>query len=260
MIRIALCLLSGLVLAVAYVALSGAPSANAEGILAPGNPPLTRDVSDASAAVTLFMLKHVASGDASAGDLTVDDGLLDAWADSMTDEYATFSSDEQAQLAIMPALRGALVAAWPQAGADDRAEIRDAFRPLAEGWLADLSCDGFISLADAGFVEKTSANVKRYLSCEDAGLDSTTDSVAAPAPSGPVAPQAKPTPAPVTASAASSSGMTPPAAAQRASAGLQASHTRYTNMSNVLLQNHVGNKNAILHMGNNTSHYVYSKP
>jgi hypothetical protein len=31
----------------------------------------------------------------------------------------------------------------------------------------------------------------------------------------------------------------------------------YVNMSNVLLENHVGNMNAILNMGNNDYHYVY---
>jgi hypothetical protein len=260
MVRFALCLFSGFVLAVAYVALSAAPSASADGILAPGNPPLTRDVSDASAAVTLFMLKHVASGDAATGDLTVDRGLLDEWADLLADEYVTFSADEQAQLAVMPALRSGLLEAWPQASASDRAGIRDAFRPIAEGWLADMSCAGFTSLADAGFVEKTTANVNRYLQCDDA--DEDLDYSPAPvAVSTPV----KPTPAPVAASTLSSSSaastsMSPTAAAARASAGLQASHNMYTNMSNVLLQNHVGNMNAILNMGNNNYHYVYSKP
>ena len=38
----------------------------------PRQPAPTRDVSDASAGVSLFMLKHVASGDASASDLSVD--------------------------------------------------------------------------------------------------------------------------------------------------------------------------------------------
>jgi hypothetical protein len=50
----------------------------------------------------------------------------------------------------------------------------------------------------------------------------------------------------------------PTAAYQRASAGLQASHNMYVNMSNVLLENHVGNMNAILNMGNNNYHYVYT--
>jgi hypothetical protein len=133
--------------------------------------------------------------------------------------------------------------AWPHAWASDRAGIRDAFRPVAEGWLADMSCDGFTGLADAGFVEKTSANVNRYLSCDDE-VDSDP------------APVVASNPTPTTASTS----MAPTAAGQRASAGLLASHNMYTNMSNVLLQNHVGNMNAILNMGNNNYHYVYSKP
>jgi hypothetical protein len=258
MLRTTLCLLSALVLGFAYVALSSAPRANAaEGILAPGNPPLTRDVSDASASVTLFMLKHVASGAATASDLSVDPSLLNEWAKLMASEYVTFSGDDQAQLAIMPALRGALADVWPRASASDRAELREAFRPIAEGWLADMSCDGFTSLADAGFVDKTDANVSRYLNCDD-DLDSSDTPVVAPA---------KPTPAPVaatssssSASTAASSSMSPTAAAQRASAGLMASHNMYTSMSNVLLQNHVGNMNAILNMGDSNYHYVYTQP
>jgi hypothetical protein len=97
-----------------------------------------------------------------------------------------------------------LEVAWPQASAAERAELREAFRPIVEGWLAD---------------------------------------------------EATPAPTPSTAVTES-----PTAAAQRASAGLMASHNMYTNMSNVLLENHVGNMNAILNMGNNNYHYVYSKP
>ena len=62
------------------------------------------------------------------------------------------------------------------------------------------------------------------------------------------------TPVPVAASVPPTS---PTAAYQRASAGLAASHNMYVNMSNVLLENHVGNMNAILNMGNNDYHYVY---
>jgi hypothetical protein len=260
-VRSVLCLLSGLVLAVAYVALGAAPSAHAAEsgvVLAPGNPPLTRDVSDATVAVTLFMLKQVASGDASESDLTVDQNLLDEWAGDMADEWGTFSPDEQAQLATMPALRGGLLAAWSQSSPTQRSEVRDAFRPVAEDWLSDTSCDTFTSLADAGFVEKTSSNVGRYLACQD-----DAESVEA-APDTTALPPSHEAPATAVASASapsqpdSSPSVSPTAAGQRASEGLLASHNMYTSMSNVLLENHVGNMNAILNMGDSNYHYVYS--
>lgn len=232
------------------LAVSSASAAEGPALLAPGDPPLTREVSDSSAQVTLFMLKVVASGTASASDIALDADVLDEWADTMAAEYPFLSSAEQQQLAIMPPLRNALLEAWPQASANERATVRDAFRPIAQGWLADTSCDGFISLADGGLVEKTQANVARYLSC-DAQSDSIESSIDEPAP-------VAATPAPAAPTSASTPTESPTAAYQRASAGLQASHNMYVNMSNVLLENHVGNMNAILNMGNNDYHYVYT--
>ena len=108
MMRFLLSLCSALILIAAYFGLAGsnANAAEDESILAPGNPPLTREVSDSSAQVTVFMLKVVASGNASVSDFALDDDVLDEWADSMAAEYASMSADEQQQLAIMPPLRG----------------------------------------------------------------------------------------------------------------------------------------------------------
>jgi hypothetical protein len=224
------------------VLLAGAPRAHAAEsgmVIAPGTPPLTRQAADASAEVTIFMLQVVATGDPDT-ELELDDDLLEAWAEGLAAEYSGMSSDAQAQLASLPAVRDALYVAWPQATASQRAEMRDAFRPMADGMLAQMGCDGFVSLADAGLVEPNSANIARYKRC-NAG-----ETVAAPAP----------TPVPTTTSTES-----PTAAYQRASAGLAASHNMYVNMSNVLLQNHVGNMNAILNMGNSNYRYEYvSKP
>jgi hypothetical protein len=248
MTRLLLSLCSAIILITAYFGLAGANASAAEdeSILAPGNPPLTREVSDSSAQVTVFMLKVVASGTASVSDFSLDSDILDEWADAMAAEYTSMSDDEQQQLAIMPPLRNALLEAWPQASASEQASVRDAFRPIAQGWLADMSCAGFIGLADGGLVEKTQANVARYLSCDD-----ESESMVAPVDE----------PAPVAAApvraASSTPTESPTAAYQRASAGLQASHNMYVNMSNVLLQNHVGNMNAILNMGNNNYRYVY---
>jgi hypothetical protein len=261
MLRLILSVCSALILVLSYFWLAGVPITLAaeESILAPGDPPLTRDVSDASAEVSVFMLKVVATGTASAANMSLDGDLLDVWADALRGDYRSMSSDEQHMLAGMPLLRGALREAWPQASASERATLREAFRPIAEGWLAGMSCDSFVSLADAGYVEKTQANVQRYTKCDvafdDADLDLEDDvvertlSVGAAAP-GPVAAAAP-------AAAASVASESPTAAYQRASAGLAASHNMYTHMSNVLLENHVGNMNAILNMGNNDYHYVY---
>jgi hypothetical protein len=184
------------------------------------------------------MLRVVATGEAD--ELALDGSVLDEWATALASEYAALSIEEQAQLAELPVLRDALYLAWPAASASDRDEIRNALRPMAEGMLAQMACDSFVSLAESGLVEPTSANIARYQHC-NAG-----ETV-----------QAAPTPAAV----ATTSTESPTAAYQRASAGLAASHNMYVNMSNVLLQNHVGNMNAILNMGNNNYRYEYvSKP
>ncbi len=56
MLRLAVSLCSGLVLVLSYFWLAGVPTTLAaeEQILAPGDPPLTRDVSDVAAEVALF--------------------------------------------------------------------------------------------------------------------------------------------------------------------------------------------------------------
>jgi hypothetical protein len=216
-------------------------------VIARGNPPLTRDVSDASAGVTVFLLQVVATG---APDGTLDKGLLDGWATALSSDYGTMSSDDQQALTIMPTLNATLHQVWQQASPDDRESVRDAFRPLAQAWLDDMSCDSFVSLAQGGLVEASDDNLDRFADCLDAD--------SAPAPS--VVAPAAPTPVPVAASHPTSSGIAPTSPTvdyQRASQGLQASHNMYVNMSNVLLENHVGNMNAILNMGNSDYRYVY---
>src|SRR4249920_2471880 len=104
MVRLLLSLASGLVLVLSYFWLAGVPVSLAaeEAVLVPGNPPLTRDASDASAEVSVFMLKVVATGNASASDLTLDHSILDGWADALGSDYAALSPDEQHMLAGMP--------------------------------------------------------------------------------------------------------------------------------------------------------------
>src|SRR6266540_4045281 len=92
MLRLVLSLCSGLVLVLSYFWLAGVPITLAaeEDVLAPGDPPLTRDFSDATAEVALFMLTVVATGDPSASDLRLDDDLLDAWADELASAYVSY--------------------------------------------------------------------------------------------------------------------------------------------------------------------------
>jgi hypothetical protein len=233
-------LLTSFIIAVFSLLVVGIPHTNAAGldtILAPGNPPLTRGTSDASAGVTVFVLKLVATGDVEADDLDLDESMLDHWANAVAASYVRMSADEQAQFSVMPALRDALLTAWPEAADADRAEVRDAFRPLAQGWLSQMECASFVSMAESDLVEPTDENIARYKGCNPAD----EPIVEAPARTA------------VTES--------PTAAYNRASAGLQASHNNYVHMSNVLLQNHVGNMNSILNMGSSNYRYEYkSKP
>jgi hypothetical protein len=214
-----------------------------DSVIARGNPPLTREVSDASAGVTLFLLQVVATGEP---DTRVDKALLDGWATSLASEYGSMSAEDQQALTIMPTLNATLHMVWQQASPSDRESVRDAFRPLAQDWLDDMSCNGFVSLARGGMVEATDDNLERFSDCMDDA--SGTPSLA------PVVAPAAPTPAPV---GASTSPKSPTAAYQRASQGLLDSHNMYVNMSNALLENHVGNMNAILNMGNNDYRYVF---
>jgi hypothetical protein len=81
MVRLLLSLASGLVLVLSYFWLAGVP------VSSPPKKPSwflairrSRDASDASAEVSVFMLKVVAPGNASASDLTLDRSILDGWA------------------------------------------------------------------------------------------------------------------------------------------------------------------------------------
>src|SRR5689334_11881114 len=120
-------LLSSLMLS-ATVLLVAAPRAFAAGdsIIAPGTPPLTREVSDSSAEFTVFLLQVVATGDAD--DSPLDDATLDGWASALAGQYPRLSTDEQVQLALLPTLNSAFRAVWDEASEDDRDSVREAFR------------------------------------------------------------------------------------------------------------------------------------
>lgn len=198
--------------------------------IATGNPPLTRQVSDANAEVTYFLLKVVATGDGSIDGLKLDDSLLDNWAAGVAHDYPSYSADQQQMLTRMPLFRAAMAEGWPQLSADDRARLRDQWRPIAQNWLAATNCDAFTNLANGGLVEPTDPNKQRYAQCDP--------QTAAPAP----APQV---------SRAQSQ-----AAYEQAMAHLQASHNAYVGMSNALLTSHVATMNMITNFGDSPYHYV----
>ena len=222
--------ISGLTLTGALLLGAGTPPALAQAtddVLAPGNPPLTRTISDSSAELTVFMLKVVASGDARTADLTLDSSLLNGWAESLASGYADLSADEQQNLATMPAVRSSLQAVWPAATASDKADVRDSWRPIVQEWLAQMDCDSFTTLADGGLVEPSGSNRARYSDCDDdkddeivAPVDTPAATAAAPAPSTSAANQH---PAPDDAW----------------------SHAASMNLSNSLLQSHLARMNVI---------------
>ena len=90
MVRLLLSAASALVLVLFYFWLAGVSVSLAaeEAILVPGDPPLTRAAADASAEVSVFMLKVVATGNATASDLMLDRAILDTWADALGGDYA----------------------------------------------------------------------------------------------------------------------------------------------------------------------------
>ena len=121
--------------------------------IAPGTPPLTREVSDANAEVMYFLLQVVASGDEDASGITLDTPVLDAWTGSLAAEYPSYSPEQQRALSQMPLFRAAVVEGWPSLPADQKAQLRDAWRPIAQGFLASASCQAFVGLARNGLVE-----------------------------------------------------------------------------------------------------------
>jgi hypothetical protein len=212
-------------------------------VLAPGSPPLTRQTTDAFADTMVFILQVVANGDTWDLERADDAALKNGMAQGLAAGYAAFPADAQQALAQMPELRSVLYQAWPLLDEDDREELRDQLRPSAQSMLDGMDCQTFVGLADADFVEATTANIARYRSCQRESAPAAAavpQPTAAPKPAqpNPVAQQAQPN-----------------AAYRAASQGLMDSHNTYINMSNVLTQNHAANMNAILTMGGSNYRY-----
>jgi hypothetical protein len=205
--------------------------ASAHQPIAAGTPPLTRQVADANAEVTYFLLQVVATGDASIDGLKLGQALLDNWASSLAQDYPSYSAQQQQQLAKMPLFRAAMAEGWSQLSAADRAALRDQWRPIAQAWLGGTSCDAFSQLAQGGLVEASDANVARYRQCN------------------PQLQQAAP-PQPQVSRAQSQ------AAYEAAMAHLQASHNAYVGMSNALLTQHVATMNMLNTFSGSPYEYV----
>ena len=229
------------------------PAAHAQGapagVLAPGNPPLTRQVTDAFAETMVFVFQVVAAGDTWDLEPADDRALKDAMAQGLAAGYAAFPADARQALSQMPELRTVLYQAWPLLDDDDREELRQQLRPSAQSMLEGMDCQTFVGLADADFVAATSANIARYRSCQKES---------APAPPAVPQPTAAPRPAQSPPSAANdpvAQQAQQNAAYRAAQQGLMNSHNTYINMSNVLTQNHAANMNAILTMGGSNYRY-----
>ena len=218
-------------------------------VLAPGNPPLTRQVTDAFADTMVFIFQVVANGDTWDLEKADDAAIKSGMAQGLAAGYAAFPPDAQQALAQLPELRTVLYQAWPLLDEDDREGLRDQLRPSAQSMLDGMDCQTFVGLADADFVEATAANVARYRSCQKES---------APAPAAAPQPTAAPRPAQTAQPAASNpvaQQAQQNAAYRAASQGLMDSHNTYINMSNVLTQNHAANMNAILTMGGSNYRY-----
>jgi hypothetical protein len=101
--------------------------------LAPGNPPLTRKISDALLEYYAFTLRE-----ADLRHLTPDQALKDAWAASLASKYASFPAKDQQAIARAPMDLADLRVAWANASVADRKEAAANWkRALAK----DFPCD-----------------------------------------------------------------------------------------------------------------------
>jgi hypothetical protein len=102
--------------------------------LAPGSPPLTRQMSEAYLEFIFFAADQI---DGATDQPTP--GQKDAWANTLTNAYSTFSPDQQQQLSQMPAYWAALRATWPGLSDADRATYKQQWMPVARALLAPAS-------------------------------------------------------------------------------------------------------------------------
>jgi hypothetical protein len=113
--------------------------------LAPGNPPLTRQMTDAFAEMMWFTLAEV-MGEKEAP--TPDKNFKDAWAAKITEKYASLEPAQQRSLADMPTAWAGLRLTWPKLTAAEKAKLRSQWKtafapatPPKSQTLATVSAD-----------------------------------------------------------------------------------------------------------------------
>jgi tetratricopeptide (TPR) repeat protein len=93
------------------------------GPLAPGNPPLTREVSDVVAEFLAFMITE-----ATGKPLVADQQFKDSWAQILAAKYGTRSAVEQERLSHIPTHWATVRLDWPQKKEDERNKLREQWR------------------------------------------------------------------------------------------------------------------------------------
>jgi tetratricopeptide (TPR) repeat protein len=93
------------------------------GPLAPGSPPLTREVSDVVAEFLAFMVTE-----ATGKPLVADQQFKDAWAQMLAAKYGTRSAVEQERLSHVPTHWATIRLDWPQKKEEERAKLCEQWR------------------------------------------------------------------------------------------------------------------------------------
>ena len=95
------------------------------GPLAPGNPPLTREVSDVVAEFLAFMITE-----ATGKPLVADQQFKDSWAQMIAAKYATRSAVEQERLSHIPTQWATVRLDWAQKKEEEREKFREQYREV----------------------------------------------------------------------------------------------------------------------------------
>jgi hypothetical protein len=146
--------------------------------IAPGTPPLTRQVAEAYAEVQHFLLGVVATGQARPIEQDFGPTGRDVWVQAIADDYPRYGPEYQRKLTEMPLFRAAIGEAWPALTAAEQTQLRNQWRPVVEAMLAETNCDTFASLARSDLVEPTDAHLARYGSCTAPAASPSTGSQA----------------------------------------------------------------------------------
>src|SRR5207244_668933 len=98
--------------------------------IAPGDPPLTRQMSDAFAELACFMI-----GEVTAKKIDANQGFKEAWAAMMKQKYAGFNAEQQKTLGQIPELWATLRLAWEKAPEPEREKIRAQWKEQLKAFL-----------------------------------------------------------------------------------------------------------------------------